>query len=142
MATFFKFESFLTAVAAGTHANALNASTDTVKAYLSNATPSASADLLKADLAEISAGFGYTAGGADTNNSASTTSGVISVAGTDITWTAAGGSIGPFRYVVIYNDTAASDPLIGCWDYGSSITVLDGDSFITDFGATMFTVGA
>jgi hypothetical protein len=136
---FTKFESFVTAKAAGTHANALNADTDTLKVYLTNATPSVSADLLKADLAEISAGNGYTAGGADTLNAATTTAGVITVAGTDVTWTASGGSIGPFRYVVLYNDTPANDPLIGYWDYGSAVTVGSGENFTHDFGSSMFT---
>jgi len=52
------------------------------------------------------------------------------------TWTAAGGSIGPFRYAVLYNDTAANDPLIAWWDYGTSITLGAGDTFAVDFDPT------
>jgi len=142
MATFNKFQVFVTNMASGVHVNALNASTDTLKCYLSNTAPNAATHNVKADLAEISAGNGYTAGGHDTQNSASTSTGTITVSGTDITITASGGTIGPFRYVVLYNDTPTSpaDPLIGWWDYGSSITLNDGESFTIDFGASIFTV--
>jgi hypothetical protein len=37
------------------------------------------------------------------------------------------------RYAVLYNDTSASDNLIGFWDYGSSITLASGDSLVVDF---------
>ena len=143
MAAFVKFRRFVTDKAAGVHVNALNASTDTLKIYLSNTAPDVDADQVKADLAEISGGNGYTAGGHDTQNSASTSAGTITVTGTDVTITASGGDIGPFRYVVLYNDTPTSpaDPLIGYWDRGAAITLTgaNGDSFTTDFGASLFT---
>ena len=50
--------------------------------------------------------------------------------------TASGGSVGPFRYVVIYNDTPAGDPLVAYYDYSSSITLLDGETLTVDFGAS------
>jgi hypothetical protein len=138
MASFNKFEVFSENLAEKVHD--LNA--DTVRVYYSNATPDAAADAVKADLAEISAGNGYTAGGPDTQNSTSRTGVTTSVIGIDTVTTASGGSVGPFRYVPLYNDTPTSpaDPLIGWWDYGSSITLLDGESFTTDFGASMFTI--
>lgn len=140
MAAFNKFQTFVTDKANGTHANALNASTDTLNIYLSNTAPNAATHTVKADIAEITTGNGYT-GPQDTTNSASTSVGVISVVGTDVVITASGGTVGPFRYVILYNDTPTSpaDPLIGWWDYGSSITLNDGESFTADFGATMFT---
>jgi hypothetical protein len=60
----------------------------------------------------------------------------------DVVFTASGGSIGPFRYVIIYNDTPTSpaDPLVCYYDYGSSITLLDGETFTVDFGASLFTL--
>jgi hypothetical protein len=138
MATFNKFEAFTEHLAEKVHD--LNA--DTLKVYLTNATPDAAADAIKADLAEISAGNGYTAGGGDTQNATSRTGGVTSVTGVDFVWTAAGGSIGPFRYVVLYNDTPTSpaDPLIGWWDYGSALTLADTETFTTDFGANLFQI--
>ena len=147
MATFNKFNSFIAAVAAGTHAGCLNADTDVLKVYLTNAAPSASADLLKADLAEIdmSNEANHGAGGGDVQNAATQATFIITVAGQDVTFLASGGSVGPFRYAVLYNDTAASDPLIGWWDRGSGseVTLADGESFVWDLPATtIFTLGS
>lgn len=138
MATQTKFEAFTEHLAEKVHD--LNA--DTIRAYLSNATPSASADSVKADLAEIAAGNGYTAGGPDMQNATSRTGGVTSVTGVDATITASGGSIGPFRYIVFYNDTPTSpaDPLISWVDYGSSISLADGEGFDIDVGTSLFTI--
>ena len=138
MATYNKFETFVGDLGEGVHD--LRSAGDTVKVYLSNATPNASGDSVKADLAEISPGNGYTAGGDDIQNGWTETGGVGTLTGTDVVMTAAGGSIGPFRYVVIYNETATGDPLIGWWDYGSSITLNDGETFTIDFGASILTV--
>lgn len=142
MAAFNKFEQYVTDLANGVHAASLTADTDVLKIYLSNVTPDAALDLIKTDLAEISAGNGYTAGGEDTLNAATEATGTITVAGTDVVWTASGGSIGPFQYVVLYNDTPAGpvDPLIGWWDHGSAVTLLDTETFTVDFGASMFTI--
>lgn len=136
MATYNKFEGFVGYLGLA----AVNLNTDTLKVYLSNATPSASLDDIKTDLAEITAGNGYTAGGADSTNTYSEASGTGTLAGTDIVWTASGGTIGPFRYAVLYDDTHASDILIAWWDYGSAITLNDGESFTVDFGASIATI--
>lgn len=52
-----------------------------------------------------------------------------------MTFTASGGSIATFRYVVLYNDTATNDELIGWWDYGSAVTLASGETFTVDFDA-------
>ena len=138
MATYNKFECFVGDLGDKIH----DLDGDVIKVYLTNATPSTSADTIKTDLAEISAEHGYAAGGDDITNVWSETAGVGTLAGTDVVITASGGTIGPFRYAVIYNDTQTSpaDPLIAWWDYGSSITLTDGETFTIDFGASILTI--
>lgn len=132
MATFNKFESFVEAVAEKVH----NLGSDTLKVLLTNSAPVAT-NTVKANLTEISAGNGYTAGGtAATISSSSQTSGTYKLVLADVVFTASGGSIGPFRYAVLYNDTATNDELIGWWDYGSSITLASGETFTVDFDGT------
>lgn len=141
MATFNKFNVYVFDLGNGTH----NHGSHTHKVMLVNTAPVAT-NSVKADLTEISAGNGYTAGG----NAASLTSWSQSsgtgrlILADPATWTASGGSIGPFRYAVLYNDTPTSpaDPLIGYWDYGSSITLAAGETFTVDFDGTngVFTI--
>jgi hypothetical protein len=134
MATYNKFQNFVEDLIEGVH----DFDANTFKVYLTNDAPSASADAVKVDLAEISAGNGYSAGGATTTITTSETTGTGKVVGTDVVFTASGGTIGPFRYAVFYNDspTSPADPLIAWWDYGSSITLQDGETFTVDFDAT------
>lgn len=70
-----------------------------------------------------------------TTSSSSQTGGTYKLVLADKTLTASGGSIGPFRYIYIYDDTVTSpaDPIVGYYDYGSSLTLNDGDSFTIDF---------
>lgn len=129
MATFNKFNAFVLELAKGTH----NLNSNVLKVMLTNVAPVAT-NALKADLTEVTNGNGYTTGG----NTAAFTSGTQTsgtyklVLADPATWTASGGSIGPFRYAVLYNDTASSKNLIGWWDYGSSITLADGEQFVVD----------
>lgn len=138
MAAFVKFEVFSENLAEKVHD--LNA--DTLKVMLSNTAPTAATDDTLSDITEIAAGNGYTAGGADIQNATSRSGGTTSVTAVDVTFTASGGTIGPFRYVVIYNDTPTSpaDPLVGYYDYGSSITLADTETFTVDFGAALLTI--
>lgn len=109
----------------------------TFKVMLTNSAPVAT-NSIKTDLTEISAGNGYTAGGTATTITTSRSSGTFKAVGTDVVFTASGGTIGPFRYAVLYNDTPTSpaDPLVSWWDYGSSITLNSGETFTVDFDAT------
>lgn len=132
MATFAKFNSFVEAVAEQAH----NLGSDTLKVMLTNTAPAA-ANTVKADITEISAGNGYTAGGSQaTQSSSAQSAGVYKLVCADVVFTASGGSIGPFRYAVLYNDTATNDELIGYWDYGSAITLSSGGTFTVDFSAS------
>jgi len=86
---------------------------------------------VKADLAEITAENGYTAGGSDAQLTEGEASGTLTITGTSILWTATGGTIGPFQYAALYNDTQTSpaDPLVSWWDRGAALTLQDGESF-------------
>ena len=120
-----------------------NLATDTFKWAFTNTAPNAGTHLLLADITQISTGGGYTGGaggGVAVTTGWSETSGVGTFTATDVTFTATGGSVGPFRYVVLYNDTATDDPLVGWIDYGSSITLASGEPIVLDFGASLFTL--
>lgn len=134
MATFSKFNAFVENLAEKVH----NLGSDTLKVALTNTAPT-SADDTFSDITEIAGGSGYTAGGtAATISSSAQTSGTYKLVLADVVFTASGGSIGPFRYAVLYNDTPTSpaDPVIGYWDYGSSVTLADGETFTVDFDAS------
>jgi len=104
------------------------------KVMLTNTAPTA-ANAVKTDITEISAGNGYTAGGTSVGTiTGSQSSGTFKfVGGTDPVVTASG-AVGPLRYAVLYNDTPTSPakPLIGWWDYGSSVTLASGETFTVD----------
>lgn len=133
MATFNKFNSFVEDIAEKVH----NLGADALKVALTNSAPSASNTILS-NITQISNGNGYTTGGTQaTTSSSSQTGGTYKLVLADVVFTATG-SVGPFRYAVLYNDTPTSpaDPLIGWWDYGSSITLANGETFTVDFDAT------
>jgi hypothetical protein len=131
-ASFNKFHAFMEAVAEKKH----NLATDTLKVMLTNELPAAT-DAVKADINEIPAGNGYTAGGAVAAQvSSGQVSGTYKLVLADVVFTAAGGSIGPFQYAVLWNDTAAADDLIGWYDYGASITLNDTEPFTVDCDPT------
>jgi hypothetical protein len=115
-------------------------SNDTVKVYLTNTAPSAS-DEDKADLAGITEENGYAA----TDITAvwsQEADGSAELDSTDVVITASGGSFGPFRYAVFYNETHATDRLMGYYDYGVPITVPDGQPFTIDFPLPLFKLAA
>lgn len=134
MATYNKFNQFVEYLAE----QVFQLQTDTLKVLLTNVAPVAT-NSLKGDLTEISAGFGYSAGGTQATQSSSVqTTGTYKLVLADVVFTASGGSIGPFRYAVLYDDTPTSpaDPLIAWHDYGSSITLATTETFTWDADAT------
>lgn len=126
MASFTKFESFVEKLAEKVH----NLGSDQLKVALTTVAPVATDDVL-ADLTEVA----YT--NLSTRNivtsASAETGGTYKLTLTDLVLTAGGGSVAAFRYVVIYNDTAGSDDLIAFFDYGSEITLADGETLTLDF---------
>lgn len=119
-----KVHSFVEAVGQKKH----NLHADTLKWMLTNVAPT-TASAVKADITEIAPGNGYAAGGAQQpNNTFTQAAGLAKLLGDTTVITASGGPIGPFRYAVLYNDTALNDEVIGFADYGQAITLQAGES--------------
>lgn len=129
MATYNKFQAW-----AETSEEGADIGADTFKVMLVNSPAPVATNSVKADLTEISAGSGYSAGGTALSGRTSAQSGgTLTLAANQVVFTASGGTIGPFRYAVLYDDTLAGDPLVSWWDYGSSITLQDGETFTVKF---------
>ncbi|MBZ7921671.1 hypothetical protein LAC81_07735 [Ensifer adhaerens] len=131
MASFNKFNSFVEALAEKVH----NLGSDQLKVALcaaANAPVATNTQL--SNLTQIS----YTNLSArDITTSASAqSSGTYKLTLTDLVLTASGGSAAAFRYVVLYNDTATNDELIGWYDYGADLTLGNGESLTIDFDGT------
>jgi hypothetical protein len=117
--------------------------TDTWKAVIHTDAPVAATDSTVSDLTQIGGSNGYTTGGSDITFNSTRSSGTVTATATDVTWTASGGNLGASttgRYVSIYDDTAASDDLLCSFDYGSTFTVADTETFTLDFGASLWTL--
>ncbi len=126
MAVFNKFDCFVENVAEKVH----NLGSDQLTLALTNTAPSA-ANTVLANITEIT----YTNLSTRnlTTSASSQTSGLYKLVVADTTLTSTGGSTGPFRYVVVYNSTAAGGPLIGWYDYGTALTLNSGESLSVDF---------
>lgn len=137
MASFTKVNDFVEDVAEKVH----NLGSDTLTIALSNTAPASESSNPTADgngqLSNVTQ-VAYTnlSSRAITTSASAQTSGTYKLTLTDLVLTSSGGTTGPFRYVYIYNDTATNDELIGLYDYGSSITLQDGDTFTIDFDGT------
>lgn len=117
--------------------------TDTWKAVIHTDAPVAATDSTVSDLTQIGGSNGYTTGGSDITFNSTRSSGTVTATASDVTWTASGGNLGASttgRYVSIYDDTAASDDLLCSFDYGSTFTVADTETFTLDFGASLWTL--
>lgn len=130
MATFNKFNAFVENIAEGVH----NLGSGQLVVALTNTAPVATNAVL-ADITQIS--YTNLSSRNITTSSSAQTSGTYRLILNDLVLTATG-AVGPFRYVVIYNDTPTSpaDPLIGYYDLGSSITLASGESITIDFDGT------
>jgi len=136
MATFVKFNAFVEDLAEKVH----DLGSDTLTVFLCAAAnaPVAATDDQLSDLTVAT--YTNCSTRVITTISSSQTGGTYSLVLTDLVLTASGGTVGPFRYVGIYNDTATNDELIGYYDYGSDITLADGETLTIDFAATTLTL--
>jgi hypothetical protein len=130
MASFNKVDSFVEAVAEKVH----NLGSDTLKLALTNTAHTSSWTKLS-DLTLATGAPANLDSVTLTVSSSAQTSGTYKLVIADKTMTASG-AVGPFRYIYIYNDTATNDELIGYYDYGSSISLISGDTFTVDFDGT------
>lgn len=132
-----KFQDFVEQLGKAVH----NFSSHTFKIALTNTLP-VNTNTVLADITQISAGGGYTAGAGGGYTLSGVTwaeaSGTAKLTINDLVITATGASVGPFRYLVLYNDTATSpaDALIGWYDYGSALTLADTETLTVDFDGT------
>jgi hypothetical protein len=128
VATFNKFNSFVEALAEKTH----NLGADTLTVALTNTAPAAGNTVL-ANITEIS--YTNLSSRVLTSVTSSQTGGTYTLDAADLVLTASG-VVPTFRYVVLYNDTATSDELIGYYDYGSAVDLLNGETFTITFDAS------
>jgi hypothetical protein len=132
MATFNKFQDFAEQIAKGVH----NFASHSFKVALTNTAPAATdTGWSTTPHPAPAAANGYSAGGTATTISSSESGGTMTIQGTQVVFTATAGGIGPFRYAILYNDTASSPAkaAVGFWDYGSSITLADTETFTVKF---------
>lgn len=134
MATYVKFQPWVDAMV-----EVANLATDQFVVALTNTAPNAT-DATLSQITQIS--YTNCSSRNITTTSSSQSGGTYSLVLQDLTLTASGGTVGPFRYVVIYDDTPTSpaDPLVCYYDYGSSITLASGETLLINFGANLFTV--
>ena len=131
MATYNKFNAFVADLANGVH----NFGSDQISiALTANANAPVATDAVLADLTTVSLTFLASAN--VTTTSSTQTSGTYSLVLVDPTLTASGGSVGPFRYVVFYNNSPTGDPLIAWYDYASEITLANGESLAINIDTT------
>jgi hypothetical protein len=133
MAIYNKFNDFTEQLNRGSH----NFGSNVYKVMLTNTLPLA-ANAAKADITEIAAGNGYTAGGNTTTITIAEASGTTTITGTAVPFNATG-AMATFRYAVLYNDTTSTPvnkPLVAWWDYGAAVNLLSGESFTVRFNNT------
>ena len=146
MPAFNKFNNWVHYVAGGVSGQVVKCASDTFKVLLTNTAPVAT-NTKYADISatEVANGNGYVTGGtAVGSTSTSNSSGTETFIGNAVTFTGSG-TFGPFRYAVVYDTTPTDQPLVGWWDYGSSISLANGETFTVQpssqaTGGTIFTL--
>lgn len=136
MATFTKYEHFIEALV--NEEVDVFGTTDTFKAVIHSDAPTVATDDELADLTQVT-GTGYTAGGEDIQNDATRSGGTVTMTAVDVVWTATAADWTAGRYVSIHDDTATTDILMNSYDYASSFTLGNGETFTLDFGASLAT---
>lgn len=134
MASFIKYYQFVENLAKGVH-NFTSDATSTVTVALSNTAGDIAQTM--ATLSQITQ-ISYTncSSRVVTSITCEQTSGTMNlIASNDLVLTASGGTVGPFQYVILYDDdpTSPADPLIGCYDYGSAVTLQATETFTINF---------
>ena len=123
-AVFNQFDCFLDDLTNAVH----NFNADQFMVFLSNQLPTRALKT-KAQISEILGGFGYVVGGSQMLMSKTDISGVVTVYGRNVQFTAQGGQIGPFQYAILYNMTSPNKSLIGWWDYGGTLVLNSTEAF-------------
>ena len=131
MAAFNKINSFVEAVAEKLH----NLGADQlVYALTAAANAPVATNTVVANLTQIS--YTNLSTRNITTSTSSQSSGTYKLVLADLVLTASGGSVAAFRYLVIYNDTATNDELVGWYDYGSDLTLANGETLTIDHDGT------
>jgi hypothetical protein len=139
MAAFNKFNQFVSDLAAGVHNFTSDATSTITVALTAAANAPVATNTVLANLTQVS--YTNLSSRVVTGVTCTQTSGTMNLTATDLVLSATG-SVGPFRYVVLYNDdpTSPADPLIGWYDYGSEITLANGETLTIDFATDILTV--
>lgn len=133
MASYNKFRQFVEDLSKGVHNFTSDATCTVTVALCAAANAPVNTNAVLADLTQIS--YTNLSSRVVTGITAEHTTGTVTFTANDLVLTASGGAVATFRYVVIYNDdpTSPADPLIAWWDYGSDVTLADGETFTIDF---------
>lgn len=132
MASYNKFQQFVEDLAKGVH-NFTSDSTCTVTVFLTTqANIPVVTNSVLANITQIS--YTNLSSRVVTGITVEHTTGTVTFTADDLVLTASG-PVATFRHVGLYNDdpTSPADPLISWWDYGSDVTLANGETFTIDF---------
>lgn len=140
MASFNKFHQFAEDLCKGVHDFTSDSTCTVTVALTASANAPIATNSVLANLTQIS--YTNLSSRVITGITAEHSTGTVTITSDDLVLTASGGSVAPFRYVVLYNDdpTSPADPLIGWYDIGSDITLANGETLTLDFTTGFATV--